>query len=274
MQVRTNIMMMAAAAITLLLAAGASVAAQQAEKPPVPASVDPRAAQPERPTVATHAGTVAPGYLEIEAGIELDRFADASRTSIGTLVTKIGIASHLQLSLFSSVVKPSDSSGGFGDFGIGAKWRILDDHPVLGDFAVLPILTVPTGSFTQGSGTGTTAGSLWLISSRDLGPLHLDLNIAYSVNDGSGTRAPTSSWFWTMSWGGQFTPIVGWTVECYGVPGTGGAAGALPLVALLFGPTFTVQKSLVLDFGAIAPIAGQQPRAFFAGVTYNVGRLW
>ena len=265
-------MMMAAAAITLLHPARASVAAQQS--PAAPASVDPRAAQPERPTVATHAGTVAPGYLEIETGIEVDRFADASRTSVGTLVTKIGIASHVQLSLFSAVVKPSANSGGFGDFGIGAKWRIADDHPVLGDFAVLPILTVPTGSFSQGSGTGTTAGSLWLISSRDLGPLHLDLNVAYTVADGGGARVPQSSWFWTMSWGGAFTPKVGWTVECYGVPGTGGAAGAPPLVALLFGPTFTVAKSLVFDFGAIAPIAGQQPPAFFAGVTYNVGKLW
>ncbi len=265
-------MMMAAAAITLLHPARASVAAQQS--PAAPASVDPRAAQPERPTIATHAGTVAPGYLEFEAGIELDRFPDASRTSVGTLVTKIGIASHLQLSLFSAVVKPSANSGGFGDFGIGAKWRIADDHPVLGDFALLPILTVPTGSFSQGSGTGTTAGSLWLISSRDLGPLHLDLNVAYTVADGGGARVPQSSWFWTMSWGGAFTPKVGWTVECYGVPGTGGAAGAPPLVALLFGPTFTVQKSMVFDFGAIAPIAGQQPRAFFAGVTYNVGKLW
>lgn len=274
MQVRTNILMAAVVAITLLHPAGASVAAQQSEKPPAPVAVDPRAAQPERPTVATHAGTVAPGYWEIETGIELDRFADASRSSVGTLVTKIGIGSHVQLSLFSAVVKPSDNSGGVGDFGVGVKWRLFDDHPVLGDFAMLPILTVPTGSFAHGSGTGTTAGSLWLISSRDLGPLHLDLNVAYTMNDGSGATAPRSSWFWTMSWGGAFTPQFGWTVECYGVPGTGGTAGAPPLVALLFGPTFTVQKSLVFDFGAIAPIAGQQPRAFFAGVTYNVGRIW
>ena len=35
-------------------------------------------AQPERPTVATHAGTVAKGWWEIEAGGEYDRFADHS----------------------------------------------------------------------------------------------------------------------------------------------------------------------------------------------------
>ncbi len=35
---------------------------------------DPHAVQPERPTVATHAYTVAPGWVEIEAGVELDRY--------------------------------------------------------------------------------------------------------------------------------------------------------------------------------------------------------
>src|ERR1051325_4189243 len=33
-------------------------------------AADPRAVQPERPTVATHAGTVAPAFLEIETGIQ------------------------------------------------------------------------------------------------------------------------------------------------------------------------------------------------------------
>ena len=39
--------------------------------------VDPRQVQPERPTVATHAGTVAPGYLEIETGVESEIHARA-----------------------------------------------------------------------------------------------------------------------------------------------------------------------------------------------------
>jgi hypothetical protein len=34
------------------------------------AATDPHAAQPERPTVATHAYTVAPGYLEVEVGAQ------------------------------------------------------------------------------------------------------------------------------------------------------------------------------------------------------------
>src|SRR5207248_820985 len=35
---------------------------------------DPHEVQPERPTVATHAGTVAPGWIELEWGSEWDRY--------------------------------------------------------------------------------------------------------------------------------------------------------------------------------------------------------
>src|SRR5260370_36815211 len=38
---------------------------------------DRHAVQPERPTVATHAGTVAPGWVELETGVELDRLDGA-----------------------------------------------------------------------------------------------------------------------------------------------------------------------------------------------------
>jgi hypothetical protein len=60
---------------------------------------DPHAVQPERPTVATHAHTVAVGWVEIEAGLERDRAADGSRAvSIGA-VTKVGLARRAQLNL-------------------------------------------------------------------------------------------------------------------------------------------------------------------------------
>ena len=63
---------------------------------------DPHAVQPERPTVATHAHTVAAGWIEIEDGIERDRFADASRGLIASMVTKVGITARAQLNLASA----------------------------------------------------------------------------------------------------------------------------------------------------------------------------
>ena len=59
------------------------------------AASDPRAVQPERPTVATHAYTVAPGYVEIEAGAQGDRLSRGSRAYQAPIVTKLGLGSHI-----------------------------------------------------------------------------------------------------------------------------------------------------------------------------------
>jgi hypothetical protein len=241
---------------------------------PLLAQRDPHAAQPERPTVATHAGTVAPGWLEIETGVELDRGGDPDHATTGVLVAKIGLGPRLQLSLSGSATRPSDNVGGVGDVAVGLKWRILEDHPLLGDFALLPSIKAPTGSVARGSGTGTTDASLLLISSRDAGPVHIDLNAGYTWRSGDGTQAPTQASVWTASFGGALAGRFAWTVEVFGYPGTGGPAGAAPTVALLAGPTFTAREWLVFDIGGIVPIAGGQPHAAYAGAVVNLGRIW
>ncbi len=195
----------------------------------------PHAAQPERPTVATHAGTVAPGWLEVEAGLEIDRGTNPAHQALGLMVAKIGIAPRLQLSLFGSTVSRSDAPAGIGDLAAGIKWRLLDDNPLLGDFAVLPSLKWPTGSVPNGNGTGTSDASLLLISSRDAGPLHMDFNAAWIFRGGSGVNAPRDAWVWSASFSGPIRGRLAWTAELFGYPGTGGPQGDAPSVAFLAG---------------------------------------
>jgi hypothetical protein len=235
---------------------------------------DPRAVQPERPTVATHAGTVAPGFLEIEAGVERDHFAPSVDGFVTPTVFKVGVASHAQLSVFGSSAHPSGGDLGLGDVGAGVKWRLLDDAPVLGDFAIFPAVKFPTGSFDKGTGTGTTDVSLLLISSHMLGDVAMDLNISYTRHSGDGIDVPRSSTLWTASFGGPFTSTFGWVAECYGFPATTGPAGQESVVALLGGPTFISRPWLSFDAGVIVPLRGPQPHALYAGAVYNVGRLW
>ena len=70
----------------------------------------PHAVQPERPTVATHAGTVAPGWLEIEAGAELDRYADASHGGLAPVLFKLSLAPGLQLNTQAFVIRSPDEA--------------------------------------------------------------------------------------------------------------------------------------------------------------------
>ena len=251
------------AAALVLIAARA--AAQEAR--------DPRAVQPERPTVATHAGTVAPGWLEIEAGVERDRFAGSPATLSTPIVFKVGLAERAQLSILATTLR-AGSSTGFGDLAAGVKWRVLENANVLGDFALLPALKVPTGDKGMGAGTGTTDVSVLAISSHALGPVALDVNVGYTHRGGDGSRAPKDASLWTMSFGGPIVSRLGWVAELYGYPGTSGPAGQAPIVAVVAGPTFLVMPWLALDAGLIARVSGPQPRALYAGTVYNVGRIW
>jgi len=234
---------------------------------------DPHAVQPERPTVATHAGTVAPGWLEIEAGVEVDRDSEGSHSVVAPILLKLGLAPRLQLSVQLPVDRPAvDPRIAVGDLAIGVKWRLLDRAPVVGDFAILPSLKVPSGSAEVG--TGTTDLGLLFISSHELGPIEMDLNYGYTYRGGEGRSIPRSATVWTVSLGGPARGALGWVAEIFGFPRTSGPAATESTIAFLGGPTVQVRTWLVLDGGVIVPIAGQPPRAWYVGGVYNVGRLW
>ena len=237
---------------------------------------DPHAVQPERPSVATHAHTVAPGWVEIEVGLERDQLADGSRDLGAPLETKVGLARRLQLSLFTPwqrVGTGEKAQAGVGDFAAGVKWRLTDRAPLLGDFALLPVLKLPTGSASRGTGTGTTDASLAVISSHGLGPVSLDVNVGCTRRSGDGHVAPRAATLWTVSAGWPLWRWLAGGAEIYGLPGTSGPAGQRPVVALLAGPSATPLPWLEVDAGLIVPIVGPQPHAVFAGFVWNLGRL-
>jgi hypothetical protein len=223
--------------------------------------------------VATHAGTVAPGLLEIEGGSEFDRYDGGSRGTLAPVLFKFGLAPRAQLELQAPIVSPPGvDTTGLGDFSVGLKWRVLDAAPLVNDLAVLPILKMPSGS--SAVTTETTDVGVLVISSRTLGEVAVDLNFGYTRRSGDGTAVPQNATVWTASFGGPARGPIGWVAELFGYPGTSGPAGADSTVALLVGPTLRVRDWLVLDVGVIGALAGPQPTAIYLGATYNVGRLW
>lgn len=264
-----------ATGLLLLALACPSIAAAQAAAPPAqapaPAAADPHAAQPERPTVATHAFTVARGWVEIETGAEFDRYADKTRGVAAPTLFKIGLAPNLQLDLQAPIVRPQGlSSTGIGDLSAGIKWHVME-NAFLGDLAVQPTIKFATGSSTDGMGTGTTDASLLLISSHKLGEVAMDLNVGITRRSGDGSDIPRTSTVWTASFGGSAAGNVGWCAELFGYPSTSGPAGADAIVAVLAGPTWAARDWLVFDAGVIVKLKGEQPNAIYAGMTWNVG---
>jgi len=220
--------------------------------------------------VATHAGTVAPGYVEIETGVESDRNSDQTHTLFVPTVVKVGIAPRAQLSIVAPVVRTTGVPLGIGDVGVGVKWRIIDGGGPLGRVAILPSFTWATGGER---GAGATAVSLLLIDSRSVGPVGVDINAGLTRNGGDGSAAPRTETLWTVASAIPVAGPVGWQLECFGYPGTRGPAGARPSVAILTGPTLGIWRSLAFDTGVILPVAGPQPKAWYAGAVANLGRL-
>lgn len=113
----------------------------------------------------------------------------------------------------------------------------VEAAPIVGDFAILPSVKVPSGSADSGTGTGTTDMNVLFISSHKLGPVEMDLNFWYTRRGGDGTVAPRKASVWTAAFGGLTRGKLGWVGELFEYPATSAPAGAASTVAFLGGPT-------------------------------------
>jgi hypothetical protein len=242
-----------------------------------PTVSDPHAAQPERPTVATHARTVAPGWIELETGLQRQQKGALSDRVAVPAVLKIGLGTHVQLDIAPAWNRDAQNArieSGLTDMIVGVKWRVADAAPLLGMFAVQTVVSLPTGNAEAGMGTGSAGLNLLAISSHQFGPVSIDANVGYTRLGGDGSVAPQNSTLWTIAAGCPISGRLGWTAEVFGYPGTSGPSGNPPVVGFLTGPTFTVRPSVVVDAGAIFDIEGFGGTAVYGGVTWNIGRLW
>ena len=147
-----------------------------------------------------------------KAGVEGDRYRPGARAWIAPIVGKVGLTSHVQLNLATTGFARADPVGqgaGAGDATIGVKWRLLDDNRLLGDFAVLPAVKLPTGSMDKGTGTGTTDVGITLISSYEIRGVAIDLNAAYTRTGASDSSSASRQALWTASFGFPVTPCRG-----------------------------------------------------------------
>src|SRR5882762_3302728 len=178
----------------------------------------PWAANPERPTVATHAYTVAPGYGELEQGVRafgLRKFTEATAWDVNF---KIGLRPGVQLGIFGLPYVRSGAGGGMGD--VGAALKLSRELSPKAAVAIVPAVTVPTGDNSRGLGAGRTLFGLVGVFSSDLsGAVHFDAN-AGPVGIGAGKPL----WFTSigLSFGGSVGVGVGGATELFDY--TSGAA--------------------------------------------------
>jgi hypothetical protein len=238
---------------------------------------NPHDAQPERPTVGTHTGTVSPGWIEIETGFERQDTGALSNSLAVPFVAKIGLGPRVQLNVAPGWKRDTDDGSienGITDVRLAVKWRMAEALPLVGDVAVQTAVSLPSGSADAGRGSGSAGINLLAISSQTFGRFDVDVNLGYTRFGGDGSVVPQHSTLWSVSTGLPVAGRLGWAAEVFGRPGTSGPAGAPPIVAFLTGPTVTIRGSLVLDAGATFDITGFGSTSVYGGLTWNVGRVW
>lgn len=224
------------------------------------------AATPYRPSVSTPAALSAPGWLEIEAGLQHDRAGDslARRDSV-PLTWKLAFTPDWGLRLNTeAAVRTRDEDGhrshGGGDTGMVVKRRfaVSDDAA----FGLEAGLSRPGGGGTDKTLTG--------IFSTDLpASLHTDLNLAATRPAGGGA----TQWGWAASLSGALNDQWGLGAELSGTH----AASANSRQLLLAG-SFSATRALVLDAGFSHGLGraaqGGHDRSVFVGLTWLALKLF
>jgi hypothetical protein len=277
MMVSEAVRLRAARRVLICLAAVSIAGAATIADAQTAAPKDPRAAQPERPTVATHAFAVAPGIIELEAGASRQTLGESASVFGVPAVLKIGLGPRVQLDVapgYLRLLEGGTATAGLTDLGVAVKWHVFDDAPVLGAFAIQPGFSVATGSVEAGTGIGTGSVSVLLISSHSIGPVALDVNGSYTHRGADGTVVPNDATMWTVAAGFPVVGRLGWCAELFGYPRTYGPSGEEGIIGFLTGPSFTINRSLIADMGVVLDVANLGGTQVYAGVTWNMGHAW
>src|ERR1043166_1890963 len=110
-----------------------------AARPALATGQSPRAANPERPTVATHAYAVAPGYVEVEQGVSARGASSLGQGTSWDVNIKIGVAPNVQLGVFGPAYARTGAGHGIGDWGVALKLRTAVSERMA--VAVVPAVT-------------------------------------------------------------------------------------------------------------------------------------
>lgn len=121
--------------------------------------------------------TVAGSAVVLEPGIELVREPDIERV---TLRAAYGISRSTDASLSASA-RRSAAADGAEDVGIGIRHRFSEEGKFGPSAAFLLAASLPAGSESRGTGSGTIETEAMLITSKRIGPFTGHLNLGYNV---------------------------------------------------------------------------------------------
>jgi hypothetical protein len=231
---------------------------------------------PCRPTISCSADLVPPGALEIEAGYAARRVRPGGWIHVEPLLLKLTLVRWLQAQVGSNgyLFTTGDIARTlryYDDFTFAFKTHFADQTHTFPSLAASLGVSVPSFDPPRDFPFAYDA-SLWFYASKDIGPLHFDLNGGLNVWEFDLPRRQAQV-FGALASGLALPKGFGVMVEPYAFTD---AKPIAPVdVGLLLGASYAPSPRVLIDAG-IDLSAEPQTRLFtlFAGVTFIPARFW
>lgn len=237
----------------------------------------------DRPDQTESAETVAPGTIQFELGWlhvrdKQDNVKVTTSAFPETLI-RYGLIENVELRFGSTGYlweqaspegEARESNDGFGDIEIGLKWKLLEEDGWMPQTAILPSLSLPTG--TRAFSSRRVDPSIRLAFAHTLTEtLDLGYNLAgiwETQEDGMGGRDTTTLLAYSTALGIALSDRIGAFVEVFGSTPTDGGKPANSFDA---GLTYLVHTDLQLDVFAGVGLSDAADDWFLgAGLVYRI----
>ena len=201
------------------------------------------------PLITDDNGTQGSGKLQLEVNGEYANDNGNSETTLGvTLSAGVRDTVDIVLGVPYVFISENDDAGdrvhenGLSDMSLELKWRVYEKAGL--SFALKPGVAVDTGDEEKGLGDGKLSYSLYLITTRELAPFTVHLNLGYIKN----RRELRDIWHYSLA--GEFE--AGRALKV--VANIGGETNAdrsssVSPIFLLGGIIYSVRENLDIDFG-------------------------
>jgi hypothetical protein len=227
---------------------------------------------PCRPTIACTADIVKPGLFELETGMLFRRFAGARQWSFPFLA-KLSLASFAQLQIGSNgYTAQFDGTPAryFDNVNAGLKVHLIDQRRLLPSLSISGAASAPALQQQEGFRPAVDAFLVAYIT-KDLGPLHADLNLG--ANDWGMDSTPRAQEWVALALSMALPSPFGLMIENYyftdAAPFAGRDGGCL------FALSMSPRPWLVFDFGGdVGYFPSSRAYSTFVGMTIVPVRLW
>lgn len=236
------------------------------------------AANPNRPSVSNPADLSATGYLEIEMGwtgaFRSSRYR--SQHSVPFLA-KLALNDRIQLRLDGvplQQLRPEEGNraSGIGDWSPGAQWKFLNQTEARPAMALAAAVKLPVASARKGLGSGKADYTLTFLASKDVEPVHIDLNVAHTW-----LRRPEGGfdrqWFGAVA---ASLPVADrWTLggEIYGFSSPNPETPRI--LSTLWSLSYAYRPTVVFDIGVDVGLnRGAPDFAILAGMTVTLAKVF